>query len=68
LWKSRPAGEGHGKGQPGEVLSASGDDLKVFCGGDSVLKIEEIQPEGKRRMSVRDFLNGTKLKTGDILE
>jgi methionyl-tRNA formyltransferase len=29
-----------------------------------VLKVLEIQPEGKRRMSVRDFLNGSKVTVG----
>ncbi len=52
---------------PGEVLVAHNDRLLVACGDDSVIEITEIQPEGKRRMSVRDFLNGTKLQTGAIL-
>jgi methionyl-tRNA formyltransferase len=68
IWKAAPVVAEHRIGQPGEILSASGDDLMVFCGGDSVLKIEELQLEGKRRMRVRDFLNGTKLRTGDIFE
>ena len=68
IWKCRPVDPPHRVGQPGEIMSASGDDLTIFCGGDSVLKIEEIQPEGKRRMTVRDFLNGVKLKPGDIFE
>jgi len=49
----------------GEVIFAHGDDLLVKCGGDSALRLHEVQPEAKRRMSVRDFLNGTHLKAGD---
>ena len=49
----------------GEVIIAHGDDLLVKCGGGSVLRLLEVQPEAKRRMSVRDFLNGTHLKSGD---
>ena len=52
---------------PGEIIAAHGDDLRVMCGDGSVLRIEEIQPEGKRRMPVRDFLNGFKLGSGDVL-
>lgn len=55
------------KAVPGEVLAAHGDDLVVKCGDETMLRIIEVQPEAKRRMSVRDFLNGTHLKVGDIL-
>ena len=50
---------------PGEVVFAHGDDLVVKCGDDTALRLNEVQPEAKRRMSVRDFLNGTHLKAGD---
>jgi len=50
---------------PGEVIFAHGDDLVVKCGDDTALRLSEVQPEAKRRMSVRDFLNGTHLKAGD---
>ena len=49
----------------GEVLVAHGDDLVVKCGDETALRLIEVQPEAKRRMSVRDFLNGTHLKVGD---
>lgn len=55
------------QGEPGEIIDASGDDLVIACGEGTALKVVELQPEGKRRMAVRDFLNGTKLKAGDIL-
>jgi len=51
----------------GEILEAKGDRLLVFCGGDSVLQIDELQLEGKRRMSAKDFLNGTKVQIGEKL-
>lgn len=51
----------------GEVIAAHGDDLVVKCGEETALRVTEIQPEGKRRMSVRDFLNGKHLKIGDRL-
>jgi len=50
----------------GEIIEARGDNLIVACGeGNGALRIAEVQSEGKRRMSVRDFLNGAQLKTGD---
>jgi methionyl-tRNA formyltransferase len=54
-------------GTAGRILSAKGDELVVSCGNDSALKILELQIEGKRRMSVRDFLNGVKIQVGDVL-
>lgn len=69
LWKARQevSGAGFQVSNVGETLDAKGDNLLVACGGDSVLKIEELQLEGKRRMSARDFLNGVKLQIGETL-
>jgi len=50
---------------PGEVMAAHGGDLIVRCGGETAIRILELQPEAKRRMSSRDFLNGTHVKAGD---
>lgn len=49
----------------GEVIVAHGDDLIVKCGEGTALRLLEVQPEAKRRMTVRDFLNGTHLQIGD---
>jgi methionyl-tRNA formyltransferase len=50
---------------PGEVVEAIGDNLVVCCGDQSALRLLEVQPEAKRRMGVRDFMNGTRLKVGE---
>ena len=52
-------------GSPGEVIESHGDTLVVACGDASALRLVEVQPEAKRRMVTRDFLNGTHLKVGD---
>jgi methionyl-tRNA formyltransferase len=51
---------------PGEIVSAHGEDLTIACGG-GVLRLLEVQPEGKRRMSARDFLNGARPRAGERL-
>jgi methionyl-tRNA formyltransferase len=53
---------------PGEVVIAAGDDLVVKCGQETALRLIEVQPEAKRRMSVRDYLNGTHLSVGAIFQ
>jgi methionyl-tRNA formyltransferase len=65
LWKADVTETISTNGQAGEVLVAHGDDLVVKCGDETALRLIEVQPEAKRRMSVRDFLNGTHLKVGD---
>jgi len=51
----------------GEVITAHGDDLIVKCGEATRLRLLEVQPEGKRRMNARDFLNGMHLQAGEML-
>lgn len=52
---------------PGLIIEAAGDDLIVACGNNSALRLLEVQLEGKRRMPVKDFLNGTKIGIGEKL-
>jgi methionyl-tRNA formyltransferase len=53
--------------QPGRVVEAHGDRLVVACGAGTALRISDLQPEDSRRMSARDFLNGTHIKIGEVL-
>jgi methionyl-tRNA formyltransferase len=41
--------------------------LTVGCGGNTSLELLEVQPEGKKRMSARDFIHGYRPQTGDKL-
>ena len=52
---------------PGTITAVSSDAIYVQT-GKGLLRIDELQPEGKRRMSTKDFLLGYRLKTGDRLE
>ncbi|HEV7684614.1 MAG TPA: methionyl-tRNA formyltransferase [Pyrinomonadaceae bacterium] len=65
IWQSSVADAASADARTGEVLLAHGDDLVVKCGDETALRLLEVQPEAKRRMSVRDFLNGSHLKVGD---
>ncbi|MDX6446246.1 MAG: methionyl-tRNA formyltransferase [Blastocatellia bacterium] len=51
----------------GQIVEAQGDRLLIACGGDTALRILELQPEDSRRMSARDFLNGFHIKAGQLL-
>jgi methionyl-tRNA formyltransferase len=53
---------------PGVIVAAKGDNLQIACGGGTVLQIHELQPEGKRRMPARDFINGARAQVNERLE
>lgn len=63
IWKASASGE-RTPAAPGEILTATRE-LKIACGEGTVLTVEELQIEGKRRMNVRDFLNGVRLNAGE---
>lgn len=52
-------------GTPGEILSVGPELVVAFAKG--ALCFAELQPEGKKRMSGRDFANGARLRPGDSL-
>jgi methionyl-tRNA formyltransferase len=51
---------------PGAIAIA-GDSLLAGCAEQSALEILEVQPEGKRRMSAREFINGYRPRSGEKL-
>lgn len=51
----------------GTICEAAGEALKVVCGEGSIIEITELQPEGKRRMTAADFINGSRPAVGEIL-
>ncbi len=52
-------------GQPGEIIEAdSKAGTLIIATGDGGLKIETLQPEGKRKMSAGEFLRGYQVKPG----
>jgi len=67
IWKCDVANVDHTIKSPGQIIKADGGELLIFCGGDSVLKIDELQLEGKRRVTARDFMNGVRPQPGDVL-
>jgi methionyl-tRNA formyltransferase len=47
------------------VLMVQGDALLVGCGGGTVLGLDEVQMEGKKRMSAAEFLRGYQVRSGE---
>ena len=51
---------------PGTVVSVDGGRISVAT-GHGTFYITECQPEGKRRMTAADLINGRRLAVGDVL-
>jgi methionyl-tRNA formyltransferase len=62
-----------GKGGPPSLLVVPGalvvrgDLMSVGCGDGSLLALDEVQLEGKRRMSAAEFLRGNQVRSGERL-
>ena len=55
------------EGAVGEVIKADKHGIKVKCGQGSLI-LTSLQISGGKKMSASDFVNGRKIKAGDILE
>ena len=53
---------------PGTVVSASGDLLAIAAGDGRLVRLLQIQPEGRRAMSARDLLAGHPIAPGTRLD
>lgn len=47
--------------EPGKVISDNKSYIKFAC-SDGLIRVTEIQPEGKKRMAVEDYLRGNKIE------
>ncbi|WP_197076577.1 methionyl-tRNA formyltransferase [Domibacillus indicus] len=57
VWKSEKVPGASGR--PGTILSIEEDGIVTATGSNTALKITELQPAGKKRMSARDYLRGS---------
>ncbi|HEX7334631.1 MAG TPA: methionyl-tRNA formyltransferase [Pyrinomonadaceae bacterium] len=64
IWRAQPVSATN-SAAPGEAVVAHGDELLVSCGEETALRLIEVQPEARKRIPVRDFINGMRVKVGD---
>lgn len=57
-------------GEPGEIVSVNDDSFTVVCGNGKGIRLTDIQPSGKKRMLVSEFLRGNKdaIQVGEKLK
>jgi methionyl-tRNA formyltransferase len=52
-------------GAPGIILPTQEDGLLVICGAGTVLRVEQIQLEGRNRVTAGEFMNGSRITPGE---
>jgi methionyl-tRNA formyltransferase len=52
-------------GTPGVILPPEGDGLLVMCGGETVLRVEHVQLEGRNRVTDTQFQSGARVVPGE---
>src|SRR5215203_5375443 len=62
IWRAEALESQTSEAPAGEVIAAHGDDLQVSCGERTALRLIEVQPESRKRISVRELLSGARLK------
>ena len=70
VWWAKPVEAPQGVVQPPApgTLLAEKHALYVACGGESWLRLEEVQPADRKRMRAEDFVNGLHVKSGERFE
>lgn len=64
IWDSVEVNEETSK-TPGTIHAIDKNNLQVACGEGTVLSLKEVQPAGKKRLNVVNYLAGTDLEVGD---
>ena len=54
-----------GREEQGSVIYATQEGIVVRCGGQTAVRITEVQREGRRRMPVDAFLIGERVVSGE---
>ena len=56
--------EAGGAGEPGAVIAVDRDGIVVACGGNTRLRLLEVQPESRKPMPAAAFAAGARLAPG----
>ena len=65
IWSAEPSTTANANAAPGEIIVVQRDEVVVSCGEQTALRLIEIQPEARKRIAARDFINGMHPKVGD---
>jgi methionyl-tRNA formyltransferase len=66
VWRAEAVAS-EGSNAAAGAISIQGKRLAVACGQQSQLLLHEVQMEGRKRISARDFANGARVESGETL-
>ena len=53
---------------PGTVSVVDKDGFEIVCGEKKKIRVKEVLPEGKGRMTAADFVRGRRIEAGEMLK
>jgi len=59
VFRSEKAVDIKSAGEPGTILGITADGIEVTCGDGGVLRLIDVQIAGKKRIAMKDLLNGS---------
>ena len=65
IWKVSIVNNDFDKGEIGEIIKSDVDNGIIVRTADGYLKIDKLQPAGKRKMNVEDYLRGNVIAKGE---
>lgn len=63
VWKAKDLDKTT-EASPGKVIKINKKELWISCGSGTVLSLLSVQPSGKKRLDIKNYLSGTKLEVG----
>lgn len=66
IWAASPRGQSPAPESPGVVI-VERERVRVVCGEGTLLSLEEVQVEGRKRLHALEFARGARIQTGDQL-
>lgn len=66
IWAAEPIPAGEELRIPGSIATEQ-DQFAVACGEGTLLVIREVQLQGRKRLSAREFMNGARITNGETL-
>jgi methionyl-tRNA formyltransferase len=67
VWRAEALPAAGGAVPAPATISTEGGRLAVACGEGTQLRLHEVQLEGRKRLSAREFLNGARVQSGETL-
>ncbi|MBB6449348.1 methionyl-tRNA formyltransferase [Geomicrobium halophilum] len=69
IWSASIENEQYRSKTPGEIVRISNEGVVVACGDGYGIIMQEVQPAGKKKMDIRDFIHGRgqSLTVGEVL-